>query len=287
MANLAKLLQEKIKTLEPWGMKVYNEYKLLSSDLERSLGFSPRVDVVLQSENCSFRYWIEFEISRADPVANHTKFATSCLFQRLTDNDVFISMVSNHVTRGRKNLGACTIALMRRIGLRAFQTTLFPQWPGGRIKEINHLPWEEIRRADIDIQPELDRIQAITEPLGIHGKQEIHFAANTFDVYINVHNWNRDIGNPECRELWGRRIITYFVYNPWTQEFAPSKFCAYTAVSQVSSEWSIHEKSASDVSMTIEAYAAIDQQDSLFDGSSVSLLRIAHLSGICSIFSDY
>ncbi|MFO7801426.1 MAG: hypothetical protein R6V55_03910 [Desulfovermiculus sp.] len=266
MAQLAKLLQEKIQALEPWGMKAYNEYKLLSSDLERTLGFSPRVDVVLQSENSAVRYWIEFEISRADPVANHAKYATSYIFQPITSDDVFISMVSNHVARGRKNLGACTIALMRRLGLRAFQTTLFPKWPGERIKEINHLPWEEISRLDIEVQAELDRIQAITEPLGRHGKQEIHFAANTFDVYLNVHNWNRDIWHPTCRELWGRRTITYFVYNLWTQEFAPSKFCAYTAVSQVNSEWPTHDKSVSDASMTIEAYAAIDQQNNLFDG---------------------
>jgi hypothetical protein len=199
-------------------------------------------------------------------VANHTKFATSYIFQQLTGNDVFISMVSNHVTRGRKNLGACTIALMRRLGLRAFQTTLFPQWPGERIKEINHLPWEEISRADIDVQPELDRIQTITESLGCRGKQEIHFAANAFDVYFNVHNWNRDIGNPRFQKLWKRRTITYFVYNPWTQEFAPSKFCAYTVFPQAISDKTTHDKSVSDVSMTIKAYAAIDHHNTVFDG---------------------
>jgi hypothetical protein len=31
----------------------------------------------------SRRLWIEFEISRADPVANHAKFATAQLFQPL------------------------------------------------------------------------------------------------------------------------------------------------------------------------------------------------------------
>jgi hypothetical protein len=266
MANLAKLLQEKIQSIQPWGMRVFQERKLLSSELERTLGFSPRVDVVLEHEESSIRYWIEFEISRADPVANHTKFATSYLFHPAIGNDVFISMVSNHVTRGRKNLGASAISLMRCLGLRAFQTTLFPQSPGKKIKELNHLPWEELKKADIDIQAELDRIITITSSLGSHGSQDIHLAANAFDVYLNVHNWNRNIQDIWCQELWKRRTITYFVYNPWTQDFAPSKFCAYTVLPYMNTKDSFQYNFTVDISMTIPAYIAIDKKQVIFDG---------------------
>ena len=266
MANLAKLLQERVLSIKPWGMKVFQERRLLPSEMERTLGFSPRVDVVLEQYDRSVRYWIEFEISRADPVANHTKFATSFLFQPFLGNDFFISMVSNHVTRGRNNLGASTIALMRRVGLRAFQTPLFPHFSGDKIKKLNHLPWEKLSQIDIDIQPELERIQTITASLGCHKDQDIHFVANSFDVYMNIYNWNRDIQTSKGRELWKRRTIKYFIYNPWTHEFAPSKFCAYITIPHLCMEDLSHNKNDKNFFMSIPAYIAIDQKNAIFDG---------------------
>jgi hypothetical protein len=78
----------------------------LSSRISRLLGYSPRVDVLLESVNHSRRLWIEFEVSRADPVANHAKFAIAHLFEPQPKTDVFVSMLSSHVTRGRQN-GMC------------------------------------------------------------------------------------------------------------------------------------------------------------------------------------
>jgi len=266
MANLAKLLQERLMSIKPWGMNVFQERRLLPLDMERTLGFSPRVDVVLEEYDRSFRYWVEFEISRADPVANHTKFATSFLFHPFLGNDLFISMVSNHVNRGRKNLGSSTIELMRRIGLRAFQTPLLPHISGSKIKELNHLPWDKLSKLDIDIQPELERIQSITSSLGSHKNQDIHFAANSFDVYMNMYNWNRDIQTLKGQKLWKRRDITYFMYNPWTHDFAPCKFCAYITIPQICLEYLSRDENNANFFMSIPAYIDIDQRNAIFDG---------------------
>jgi hypothetical protein len=52
------------------------------------------------------RIWVEFEVSRADPVANRAKFATAHLFQSQPAADTFLAMVRPHVDRGRRNLAA-------------------------------------------------------------------------------------------------------------------------------------------------------------------------------------
>lgn len=52
------------------------------------------------------RVWVELEVSRADPVANHVKFATAHLVSPMPAGDAFVSMVSRHVVRGRSNLAA-------------------------------------------------------------------------------------------------------------------------------------------------------------------------------------
>ena len=57
------------------------EARVLDSRFERLLGYAPQADVLLASNDGLHRLWIEFEVSRADPVANHAKFATAHLFQ--------------------------------------------------------------------------------------------------------------------------------------------------------------------------------------------------------------
>ena len=49
-------------------------------------------------------FGLSIEVSRADPVANHAKFATGHLFQPQLPTDVFISMESSNATQGRRNL---------------------------------------------------------------------------------------------------------------------------------------------------------------------------------------
>lgn len=100
---------------------------------------SLRVNVSLERDDGQRRLWIEFEVSRADPVANHAKFATAHLFQPQRSRETFVSMVSWHVAKGRRNLAANTISLMRHVGMSAFQTTLFPNIPPNEIRRLNHL----------------------------------------------------------------------------------------------------------------------------------------------------
>ncbi len=46
--------------------------------------------------------------------------------QPLPATDTLVAMVSPHVDRGRCNLAAATIGVMRRLGIEAFQTCSFP-----------------------------------------------------------------------------------------------------------------------------------------------------------------
>ena len=272
MGNLAKIFQEEILKMQPWGMNVYCESKLLSNELEKTLGFSPKVDLLLENNDQTIRYWIEFEISRADPVANHTKFVTSFFFQPMAADNIFVSMASRHVSRGRASLGASTIILMLYLGICAFQTTLMPKYGADEIKHLNHLTLDELRSKDIDLQSEIDRIGTITKSLGKINGKKIHFAANSFEVYINLLNWNHDIQYEQNQDIWRRRTIKYFVYNPWTRQFAPSKFCAYTMIPDPINNLSCNSLTYNDnSSMTIPVYVQIDQNENIFDGHKARL----------------
>lgn len=137
MGQLAAYLQHAFASHCPPGWHSQAEVPLLSADLHRLFGYAPQVDVLLTHDD-GRRLWIEFEISRADPVANHAKFATTHLFQPQPPSDLFLSMVTAHVARGRRNLAANTIWLMRYAGLQAYQTPLLPHLPPTEIKRLNH-----------------------------------------------------------------------------------------------------------------------------------------------------
>ena len=134
----------------------------MDSHWQSILGYSARADVLLTRDDGTRRIWIEFEVSRADPVANHAKFATSHLFEPQPKTDTFVAMVSSHVTRGRRNLAANTILLMRRIGMRAFQTVLLPSISPADIKRLNHLSIAELLTKSIDTDSEIARAMLIS-----------------------------------------------------------------------------------------------------------------------------
>ncbi len=126
MGSLTSFLQKGFAEQCPSRWTSNSEVPLLSNELNDLFGYSSRTDVLLTKNDGSRRLWIEFEISRADPVANHAKFATANLFSRQLQTDCFISMVSSHIVRGRRNLAANTIYVMREAGMSAFQTILLP-----------------------------------------------------------------------------------------------------------------------------------------------------------------
>ena len=55
------------------------EVPVLDPPLAKLLGYAPTADVVLQRVDGTRKPWIEFEVSRADPVANHAKLQSPVL----------------------------------------------------------------------------------------------------------------------------------------------------------------------------------------------------------------
>lgn len=259
------LQQEFIRRSFP-GWVCRHESSILPRNLEILLGYAPRVDVLLERQDGSRRLWIEFEISRADPVANHIKFATAHLFEPQRDTDAFISMISPDVERGRRNLAANTISLMRHIGMSAFQTVLFPQMSKKEIKRLNHLDLTALASEGLAVEPEIERALSVSEAILTTSARTIHFAGDMMDVMLNLRRWNKDLETPEGQKLWGKRTITYFVFDPHSKSFAPSKFCAYIAIPSIIPPDVVTLKHLSRAEMTVELYVAIDGTDSYFDG---------------------
>ena len=103
MGSLTTFLQSESVRKCSAGWACRPEHALLPRSLAKRLGYQARADVLLEEEDNSHRLWIEFEVSRADPVANHAKFTTSHLFEPQRGTDCFLAMVSPHITRGRRN----------------------------------------------------------------------------------------------------------------------------------------------------------------------------------------
>lgn len=263
MGNLTRLLQHRFRTACPAGWACTVEEALLSSNLERTLGFAPRADVLLARKDGSRRLWIEFEISRADPVANHAKFAAGHLFEPRPETDVFLSMISSHVVRGRNNLAASAIYLMRAIGMSAFQTVLLPRLGPDAIFSLNQKPLDELLgEADVDVAPEIDRALSVSESVAIgEDNHRIHFAANLFEVMMNARAWNAEAATPSGGRHWGRRVVTFFVYDPHTGDFAPSKFCAFMPVRLGAMT------GPCDFAMDLATYASLNETQTRFDGN--------------------
>lgn len=263
MGSLAGFLQSRFAECCPSGWRCRSEVHVLDPTFRELLGYSPRADILLEREDGARRLWIEFEISRADPVANHAKFATSHLFQPQADTDAFVAMVSSHVARGRRNLAANTILLMRHIGMNAFQTILLPQFEPAAIKRLNHLTREQLASESLDAQSELHRAILVSEPLAMTNDYRIHFVGDLLEVVRNLQRWNYEMTTDKGQRLWEKRTVLYFVFDPTTQLFAPSKFCAFLDASYGSRE----ETDDARLIMTMTLYVTLDESEPRFDGN--------------------
>jgi hypothetical protein len=261
MGTLANFLQDTFANQAPPGWKCSTESSVLSKDYEKLIGYSPKADVCLETADASRRIWIEFEVSRADPVANHAKFATAHLFKPFATSDTFVSMVSSHVARGRRNLASNTVHLLRHVGISAFQTPLFPFLPPEEIKRLNHCSAEILSSKKLDVAAELARVFQVVDPLIDSDGHRIHFASELFDVTRNVQGWNAEI--KELAHLWGRRTVTYFVFDPVLNLFAPSKFCAYVIPSLPARQ----DSGGAFGLMNMQTYCQLDETDRRFDGN--------------------
>ncbi len=263
MGALTEYLQDCFAEFCPPGWTCRREVRVLDGALAKSLGYTPKADVALECDDGQRRLWIEFEVSRADPVANHAKFATAHLFQPLRSIEAFISMVSGHVVRGRRNLAANTICLMRHIGMNAFHTTLLPSIEPDEIRRLNHLDKHALASLNLQPQREIARAIEISQPVVTTRKHRIYFVGDLLDVLRNLRHWNQQIQTDLARHQWGRRRVRYFVFDRKTKQFAPSKFCAYLPLS-------LDRPRILPISspvMTIELYASLDESEARFDGN--------------------
>jgi hypothetical protein len=118
-------------------------------------------------------------------------------------------------TRGRctrRELAACT-----------WLPTISPN----EIKRLNHLPLSDLLNASIDTEAELSRALLVSDAVSSSKDYELHYAGDLFDVFSNVQRWNTELATDRGKDLWGKRTIKYFVFDSATNQFAPSKFCAY------------------------------------------------------------
>lgn len=266
--QLARQLQERFATQCPTGWKCRRESPVLAAEFNRLLGYRPQADILLQSTTTSERIWIELEVSRADPVANHAKFASAHLVQPFPATDAFVSMVSRHIVPGRANLAAHAVFMLRQLGLRAFQMPLFPELDGSQIKDLNHNQSPSRPFPQLDIKLLIDLTHGVGEADGV----SVHYATNAFEVVLNASQWNRDMNKTDCMEIWGTRRLQYFVWDHKGGNFAPSKFCAYTLMPAASNGNSVR----GGVLMSIPLYTRVDQENSIFDGQKAwkNLVRI-------------
>lgn len=267
MGTLTTYLQREFAANPPSGWVSRHERPLLPEWLEALLGYQARADVLLENVAGTRRLWIEFEVSRADPVANHAKFATSHLFQAQLPADCFVAMVSPHVNRGRRNLAANAIALMRRVGMRAFQTVLFPHCSPDEIKRLNHLDLATLSASGLPVLEEIERAIIVSEPTMSTPETNVHLVADLLEVFLNLRQWNEDMNDVDCQRLWGKRTVTYFVYDSESKNFAPSKFCAYTLVSSSPDAISLSRPLSALTWITVERYVAINDGTHQLDGS--------------------
>ena len=271
MFKLAFYLQQEFIQRALPGWTCHSESRLLPIELETYLGYRPRADVLLERDDGSKRLWIEFEISRADPVANHAKFATAHLFQPQPASDIFISMVSSHVDLGRRNLAANTILLMRCVGMNAFQTVLLPQFSPQQISQLNRLPLEVLNQKSLYIEREIQRVTSISEAVTTISDRCIYFASDIPDVILNLRRWNQEIMTARGRALWGKRTVTYFVFDPKSKLFAPSKFCAYIPVESADLIQQVKSTGLVRPEMSLDLYVTLDETDRRFDGQRARL----------------
>lgn len=185
MGTLPTYLQHAFAAACPPGWTASAEVALLTAELADLLGYRPQADLLLTHTD-GRRLWVEFEVSRADPVANHAKFATAHLFQPQPGTDAFVAMVSPHVDRGRRNLGATAITLLRRVGMAAYQTTLLPHLPPAEIKRLNHTPLAELLAAAPPVADELARVFAVSAPVLTDSDGRIHFVGDVLEVLLNL-----------------------------------------------------------------------------------------------------
>jgi hypothetical protein len=155
---------------------------------------------------------------------------------------------------------------MRQVGMKAYQTVLFPCLAPADVQRLNQLEVAALPAENLDVDREIERALAVTEPMIIMTDYDIHLVGDLLAVMLNLRQWNEDMSTEGARRLWGSRTVTYFVYDEGSSLFAPSKFCAYTAVPARPSLPDPCHKGAGLGTMTVAVYTALNEGSHLLDG---------------------
>ena len=146
------------------------------------------------------------------------------------------------------------IWVMRRVGMEAYQTVLLPHFSREEIKRLSTLSFSDIAKQSLNIKLEIERALTISQSLGQANTMNIHFVANLMEVMLNLNQWNHDLATEFGRQLWGKRTVTYFIYDPCSGQFAPSKSCSYVSVPHPTT---VTHSIAGSI-MTVQNYVQID-----------------------------
>jgi hypothetical protein len=251
--SLARRLTEAFAAAPPRGWVIEREAPLFPQGFARRLGYDPAADLVLRAPTGE-RVIVELEISRADPVANHAKVLLGYAEGHLRrDRDTFVSMLSPHVQRGRRNLAALFTRHMRTTGHGAFAVSLLPELSAAAVASLNHAddaplptPARELRRA-----------LAVAAPVAAD-RHRLHLAGDATDVLASLWRCHDELSDDRTLS-WRRRPVANFVHDPASGLFAPAKFCAFVPARGPSGE---------DVppTMTHAVYATLGERDPRFDG---------------------
>lgn len=246
MGRLARHLQQRFVGMKVRGWTCEAEVDILSRRDSRRLAYSPKVDLLLRGHDRQIA--VELEISRADPVANQAKFVLAYRSGFFGGDDAMVGMYSSHIARGRRELCGAFARQMRSEGLPLFTVALMPsRWPG-EIKRLNGLSTRTLAMLDLHVEQEMGRLLDVVKDQVVGGHR-IHFAGDVSDVMANLWAWNEQI-----RKGGQRRTYRYFVQDPRTGMYAPSKFCAF-----------IPARGAG--MMHLKLYEKLNESDSRFDGN--------------------
>ena len=98
----------------------------------------------------------------------------------------------------------------------------------------------------------------------------------------NLQYWNRSVLTDDGRKLWGRRRASYFVFDPGTKFFAPSKFCAFRPITTDGPDAGQIPGS----NMTMDLYCSLGEEDPRFDGNRAWRRLRDHLGMSLQIIAD-
>jgi hypothetical protein len=146
---------------------------------------------------------------------------------------------------------------------------LLPELDGKAIKllnqgkrDLNELP-----------TPDLSELLEATQPVAAADGAGIYRVTNRLEVFLNIHQWNKDMMDSQSRAAWGRRRVRYFVHDSRSHLFAPSKFAAYTRIPEAAGN---DEPPPFNPAMNIRYYSRIPHDAPIFDGRK-AWQRIASL----------